>query len=233
MRRRARPHRAGAGALPGPGLRLRRVRAAGDPAHRGLLLGEAGQPRPPSGDLPPHPWRHLLPRLLLRGRRPSVGRQPARQGHCQQPGRAEADPRRPARWRPDPPRPGQLLRSYRRGNPPLGEEEQGRAVLPPDLHLLGQPGRGALRSAAAVHPGQLASPQPSRTGPCPAPLPALAQRRRQRPPSRQSWPLAVENGPASAARRAFAGEDACSLARSDSTLCPSPPPHRRIQRSHS
>ena len=34
----------GAGPLPGPGLRLRRVRSPGDPAHRGLLLGEAGKP---------------------------------------------------------------------------------------------------------------------------------------------------------------------------------------------
>lgn len=48
-----------------------------------------------------------------------------------------------------------------------------------------------------------------------------------------SWPFNAENGPASAARRAFAGADARSLARPDSTSCTSPPTHRRIQRSHS
>jgi hypothetical protein len=35
-----------------------RIRAVGDPAHRGLLQGKARQTRPPAGDLPPHPWRH-------------------------------------------------------------------------------------------------------------------------------------------------------------------------------
>lgn len=58
-RRQARPDRTGSGPLPGPGLRLRRVRAVGDPAHRRLLLGEAGQAKPAAGDLPPHPRRHL------------------------------------------------------------------------------------------------------------------------------------------------------------------------------
>ncbi|WUU93431.1 hypothetical protein OHA34_17065 [Spirillospora sp. NBC_01491] len=38
-----------------------------------------------------------------------MGRQPAPQGHRHQPGRAEVDPRRPARRRPDPHRPGQPL----------------------------------------------------------------------------------------------------------------------------
>ncbi|TWD17593.1 transposase [Streptomyces sp. T12] len=49
-------------------------------------------------------------------------------------------------------------RPYRSGHPPLGEEEQGRAVLHPDLCLLGQPDRGPLQSAAPVHPGQLQPP---------------------------------------------------------------------------
>lgn len=47
--RQARPHRAGPGTLPGPGLRLRRVRPPGDPAHRGILLGQPGQARPAPG----------------------------------------------------------------------------------------------------------------------------------------------------------------------------------------
>ena len=33
-------------------------------------------------------------------------------------------------------------------HPALGDPEQGRAVLHPDLRLLGQPDRGALRAAA-------------------------------------------------------------------------------------
>lgn len=70
------------------------------------------------------------------------------------------------------------------GHPPLGEEEQGRAVLHPDLRLLGQPDRGPLRPTAAVHPGQLEPPQPPRADPGPAPLPALAQH--QCPPPRRT-----------------------------------------------
>lgn len=150
------------GASPGPGLRPRRVRAARDPADRRFLLGEAGQARPAAGDLPPHPRRHLLPRLLLRRRRPVVGRQPPPQRHRQQPGHAdrqqpghaEVDPRRPPRRRPDLHHPGQPLRPYRTGHSSLGGEEQGRAVLHPDLCLLGQPDRGPLRPAAAVHPAR-------------------------------------------------------------------------------
>ncbi len=159
-----------------------RERAARDPPHSGLLLGRTGQARPAVGDLPPHPRRHLLPRLLLRRRRPVVGRQPPPQRHRQQPGRAEVNPRGPARRRPDLHHSGQPLRPHRRGHPPLGEEEQGRAVLHPDLRLLDQPDRGTLRPTAAAHPDQLEPPQPSHADPSPAPLPALAQR--QRPPPR-------------------------------------------------
>jgi transposase len=88
-----------------------------------------------------------------------------------------ASPRRS----PDLHHPGQPLRPHRCGHPPLGEEEQGRAVLHPHLRLLGQPDRGPLRTAAPVHPGQLPPPQPPRTDPGPAPLPALAQRQRRHP----------------------------------------------------
>lgn len=113
-----------------------------------------------------------------------VGRQPPLQGHRQHPGRAQVDPRRPTRRRPDLHHPGQPLRPHRRGHPPLGEEEQGRAVLHPDLHFLGQPDRGPLRPAAVVHPGQLPPPQPPCANPGSAPLPALAQH--QRPPPRRT-----------------------------------------------
>jgi putative flippase GtrA len=85
---------------------------------------------------------------------------------------------------PDLHHPGRPLRPHRRRRPPLGEEEQGRAVLHPDLRLLGQPDRGPLRTAAPVHPGQLHPPQPPRADSGPAPLPALAQRRR--PPPRRT-----------------------------------------------
>nr|WP_241485055.1 helix-turn-helix domain-containing protein [Nocardiopsis potens] len=44
--------------------------------------------------------------------------------------------------------------------------------------------RGPLRPTAAVHPGRLPPPQPSRADPGAAPLPALAQR--QRPPPRRA-----------------------------------------------
>lgn len=51
----------------------------------GSCWAKQGKPDRLAGDLPPHPRRHLLPRLLLRRRRSSVGRQPAPQGHRQHP----------------------------------------------------------------------------------------------------------------------------------------------------
>lgn len=72
---------------------------------------------------------------------------------------------RPTRQRPDLHHPGQPLRPHRRRHPPMGEEEQGRAELHPDLRILGQPDRGPLRPAAAVHPGQLPPPQPPHANP--------------------------------------------------------------------
>ena len=44
-RRQAGPHRARPGPLPGPGLRVRRVRPARHPPHRRVVLGRAGPPR--------------------------------------------------------------------------------------------------------------------------------------------------------------------------------------------
>ncbi|MET8558993.1 IS630 family transposase [Streptomyces sp. NPDC004959] len=67
--------------------------------------------------------------------------------------------------------------------PRLGEEEQGRVVLHPDLRLLGQPDRSPLRTTEAVHHRQLPPPQPHRADPGGARLPALAQR--QHPPLRR------------------------------------------------
>ena len=64
------------------------------------------------------------------------------------------------------------------------KKNKGRAVLHPDLRLLGQPDRGRLRPTAPVHPGQPPPPQPSRANQGPAPLSLLAQR--QRPPSRRA-----------------------------------------------
>ncbi|CUW32795.1 hypothetical protein TUE45_pSRTUE45c_0163 (plasmid) [Streptomyces reticuli] len=121
------------------------------------------------------------------------GRQPAPQGHRQHPGRAEVDPCRPTRRRPDLHHPGQPLCTHRSGPRPLGEEEQGRAVLHPGLRLLGQPNRGPLWPAAAVHPGQLKPPQPPRADPGPARLSAMAQR--QRPPSRRPGRSTPRTGP--------------------------------------
>lgn len=84
----------------------------------------------------------------------------------------------------------------------LGAEEPGRAVLHPDLRVLGQPDRGPLRAAATIHRRQLPPPQSHGPGPSPACLPALAQpacpppRRSGRPaprtrphPQREGHPL--------------------------------------------
>ncbi len=45
-----------------------------------MLLGPGKPPRPTAGDLPPYPRNHLLPRLLLRRRRPAPGRNRERKG---------------------------------------------------------------------------------------------------------------------------------------------------------
>lgn len=66
------------------------------------------------------------------------------------------------------------LRTQGHEDPPVGAEEQGRAVLHTDQRLLGQPDRGALRAAAAVHARQLEPPQPHRPDPRVAPLSAVA-----------------------------------------------------------
>ncbi|GII57950.1 hypothetical protein Pth03_63390 [Planotetraspora thailandica] len=68
-------------------------------------------------------------------------------------------------------------------HPRLGQQEQGRVVLHPDLRLLGQPDRGALRAAPPVHHRQLRPPESHRPDSGPARLSALAQR--QRPPPRR------------------------------------------------
>jgi len=86
----------------------------------------------------------------------------------------------------------------RRPHPPLGREAQGRVVFHPDLRLVGEPDRGALRTTAAVHRRQLGLSRPHRADPGPARLPAPAQR--QTPATATSWPPNARNAPASAAR---------------------------------
>ncbi|CAM5304183.1 hypothetical protein SAURM35S_06239 [Streptomyces aurantiogriseus] len=184
-RRQARPDGARAGALPGPGVCVRRVRPARHPPHHRSRLGPRRPPRTPSRDLPPHPRRPVLPRLLLRRRRHPVGRQPQEEGRRgEHPGRPEVDPRGPPGRCPDLRHPGQPLGSQGRDHPGLGEEEPGRAVLHPDVRVLGQPDRGPLRTITAVHHRQLQPPQPHRTDPSPPRLLPLAER--EHPPPRRA-----------------------------------------------
>jgi transposase len=131
---------------------------------------------PAAGHLPPHPRRHLLPRLLLRRRRPAVGCQPSPQGHRPHLGRAEIHPGRPSGRRPDLRHLGQPVGAQELAHPNLGQEEQGQAAVHADLRVLGQSDRGALRTLTAVHPGQLRPSQSHRPNPGTARLPALAQR---------------------------------------------------------
>lgn len=98
-------------------------------------------------------------------------------------GRPENDPGGPPGRRPGLRDPRQPLRPPQLENPQVGGPEQGRAVLHPDLRVLGQPDRGPLRTATAVHPGQLEPSQPHRPDPSPARIPALAQQ--ERPPPRR------------------------------------------------
>lgn len=168
-----------------------------------------GEPGTAAGDLPPHPRHHLLPRLLLGRRRSAVGRGPPAQGHRPHVGCPTVDPRGPPGRRPDLRDPRQPVRAPELADPPLGRPEQGRALLHPDLRVLGQPDRGSLRPPAAVHPRQFEPPQPHRPDSGPARLPALAQperpppRRPRRPttrartdPQRETHPLGRQNSPA-------------------------------------
>lgn len=72
----ARPHRGSPGAVPRPGVRVRRVRAARHPPHGRVVLGPCRLPRAASRDVPPHPRGAVLPQLLLDRRRHLIGCQP-------------------------------------------------------------------------------------------------------------------------------------------------------------
>ncbi len=72
-------------------------------------------------------------------------------------------------------------------------------MLHPDLRVLGQPHRGTVRTATAVHPGQPAPSQPHRPDQGPARLPGLAQP--ERPPPRLSSQPNHANVPAPASAR--------------------------------
>lgn len=65
-------------------------------------------------------------------------------------------------------------------NPFLGGGKQRRTVFHADQRVLGEPDRGPVRTVAHLRDGRFEPPQPHRSGPAPAGLPALAQR--QRPP---------------------------------------------------
>jgi transposase len=76
------------------------------------------------------------------------------------------------------------LRQQDGGDPGLGAQEQGPAVLHSHLCVLGQPHRSPVRTAAHLRHGRLGPPPPCRLGPQAPGLPALAQR--QRPPPRRA-----------------------------------------------
>jgi hypothetical protein len=63
----------------------------------------------------------------------------------------------------------------------LGGPAQSRVVPHPDQHLVGRPDRSPVRATTNVHHGQLRLPEPRRTGPRHAGIPALAQRQRPAP----------------------------------------------------
>ena len=86
------------------------------------------------------------------------------------------------------------LSSHKPRRAPVGTRQQSRVVLHPDLQLLGQPDRSALRAAARVRAQQLPAPQPHSVDPSAARLPALAQRQRPRPrPARRATPRTRPN----------------------------------------
>ena len=63
----------------------------------------------------------------------------------------------------------------------MGEEEQGRVVFHADLQLVGEPDRGALRTASRVRAEQLEPPQPRRAHPATPRSPAMEKRERSIP----------------------------------------------------
>lgn len=115
----------------------------GDPVDRGLLLGEAGQTQ---CLLATHHRTHGV--TYFHGCY-SVGDDRLWGVNRRRKGTVNTLAALKSIRAPDPtaPRlhhPGQPLRPQGRGRPPLGDEEQGRAVLHPDLRLLGQPDRSPL-----------------------------------------------------------------------------------------
>lgn len=107
------------------------------------------------------------------GNEHALGCQSASQGRRSQSHHAQEHPGGPPGRCPYLRHPGQPVRPQGQQDPPVGGQEQGRALLHADQRVLGQPHRGALRVAAA--PRQLQPPQSRRPDPSPAPLPALAQ----------------------------------------------------------
>ncbi|SCD99077.1 Winged helix-turn helix [Streptomyces sp. BvitLS-983] len=145
--------------------------SAPPPARAGQ--NKAGQT---AGDVPPNPRDHLFPRRLLR-------RQTTKCEGSTGAARASTTSGRPCEPSGPPARAAPRSTGSATTSPPhtklageeVGGQEQGRAVYYPDLRLLGQPHRAPLRTAAAVHPGQLEPSQPYGPPPGPSRLPALAQ----------------------------------------------------------
>ena len=97
--------------------------------------------------------------------------------------RAQVDPCRETRRGTDLRDHGQPVGEQDTRHPSLGSAAQGRAVSDPDLCVLGEPDRGAVRAVAHVHHGRLRPPQPPRAGAPVAGVSALAQH--PRPPPRR------------------------------------------------
>src|SRR3954464_5364547 len=189
--------------------------AAGLRADARLLLGTGPTPAAGAGQLPQAGRGAAVPRLLLGGRGPAVGRGASPQGRREHPGGVAGDPDAPPRRGPGLRQPGQPVRAQGPDHPLLGGKACRRAVLHPDLRLLGQPDRGALRPAALLRAGQ--TPPTPITSRSPARCTRICAGATTTPAIPTCSPPNAENAPASAVSTTAAGATAGSRPRHDHT----------------
>lgn len=177
LRCRTRPVRGRAHPPTGPGVRVRRVRAPGDPPDRGPLLGPSRRAGSAARELLPDRGVTLLPRLLLsrcRGASPRQGHRQHARRVAQRPGGV------PGRW--DHRDRGQHRRPPRPADPPVARPPRRRVVFTPTCASWANP----IEAHFGVMHRFLNSDHPKPRGADAEPCTISAVSQRPRPPPRRA-----------------------------------------------